>query len=278
MFRRTVPLRFETLAGVVEVRQVGPDHGSRGAEAEPATLSCTAPEAFLVQAGVPLTVGSRAVSVDLAWCAGLYAFTDAEVAGVPLDIGRHVELASKARAVRDALSRHVLRTLPDEHAGLEAVVFVAADEQGDADLRSVTVYDDGAVDRSPGGGATAALLAVLDGMGMVAPDRPVMHRGPRGDFRARLRSRAPRPGLSDALRVEIEADVYFTGEHIFFLAPGDPTVPWPSASETGAVALSRRPPVSAPRSARARRPRVRRSSSPWRPPPVRSGAVARRRP
>ena len=178
---------------------------------------------------MPLTLGSRAISADLAWCAGLYAFTDAEVAGVPLDLGRHVELASKASLVRDALSRHVLRLLPQEHAGLEAVVFVAADEQGDADLRSATVYDDGAIDRSPGGGATAALLAVLDGMGMVAPDRPVVHRGPRGDFLARLLSRSPRAGLSDALRVELEAKVYFTGEHTFFLTPGDPTVPWPTA-------------------------------------------------
>jgi proline racemase len=223
------PLRLQTLAGIVEARAAVPGRVPDETGSAPDVLCCTTPEAFLLAAGVPVTVGSRTISVDLAWCAGLYAFTDAEVAGVPLDIVRRAELGAKARSVRDALSRHVTGMLPEEDASLGAVVFVGADEQGDADLRSVTVYDSGDVDRSPGGGSTAALLAVMDGMGMVAPDRPMVHRGPRGDFRARLLSRAARPVGADALRVEIEADVYFTGEHTFHLEPGDPTVPWPSA-------------------------------------------------
>jgi proline racemase len=210
------PLRVETAAGILEVE----------ADSSGRHVCAGAPPASLVAAGVGVVLGPRSISVDLAWCAGLYAFTDAEIAGVPLDLSRSAQLAERAREVRAALSKAVLPGLPAGRRVIEGITFVAPDERGDADLRSATVYDGGVVDRSPGGGATAALLCVLDSMGMVPDDRALVHVGPGGRFLARIVSRGTAEGATEpVLQVNLEADVHVTGEHTFWLEPGDPSVP-----------------------------------------------------
>jgi proline racemase len=213
------PLRIETAAGVADV------------EVDGARVRTSVPSSSLVAPGLALELGSRAISVDLAWCAGLYAFTDAEIAGAPLDLSRSAALAARANDVRAALARTVFPALPEGLRQIEGITFVAADERGEADLRSATVYEDGAVDRSPGGGATAALVCVLDAMGMLPEGRPLLHAGPGGAFAARILDRAEQPGVDHpVLRIELEADVYVTGEHTFLLDPADPSVPRPPAA------------------------------------------------
>lgn len=229
------PLRIETAAGTLEVEIDTPGRRVRA----------SAPPAALVNAGTPLALGSRSIAVDLAWCAGLYAFTDAEIAGVPLDLSRSAQLAERAREVRAAISRVVRSRLPAEIREIEGVTFVAADERGEADLRSATVYGDGVVDRSPGGGATAAVVCVLDAMGMMPEDRALVHAGPGGTFHARIVSRAAEGVVGPVLQVELESEVYLIGEHTFLLEPGDPSVP--------------RPPVARSDSPRQRSPRARRT-------------------
>jgi hypothetical protein len=65
-------------------------------------------------------------------------------------------------------------------------------------------------------------------MGMLPVDRPLVHAGPCGTFKARLLSRAERAEtLGPPLQVELEADVYVTGDHTFRLGSDDPSVPRP---------------------------------------------------
>lgn len=220
-------LRIETAAGLVEVTAAG------------RRVRATAPAAGLVGPGVTLPLGGRTISVDLAWCAGLYVFTDAELAGVPLDLTRPAQLAERATEVRTLIEHRVLGGLPESLRRVEGITFVAPDERGEADLRSATVYDDGVVDRSPGGGATAALACVLDGMGMLPADRPLLHAGPRGTFSARVLSRTEREDTPAALLVEIESDVHVTGEHTFLLAADDPSIPWPATPSRASRARRR---------------------------------------
>jgi proline racemase len=226
------PLRVETAAGVVEVRVRESSAG--GGEAGGRTVSYVAPAARLVHAMLRVPVGQREVAVDLAWCGGLYALVDAEAAGVPLDIAHAADLARAAEALREAIGNRVLPTLPTEAATLEGVTFLAADDRGEVDVRSATVYAGGMLDRSPGGGTTGAVMAVLDAMGLLAPGRPFIHRGPCGTFTAEVITRAPDPqDQSPSLVTEITATAWVTGEHTFHLAAGDPSVPAAPSVENG---------------------------------------------
>jgi proline racemase len=102
------------------------------------------------------------------------------------------------------------------------VVFTGPSARPDADLRSITVCADGTVDRSPSGSGTAAVLAVLDAMGLASPDRPLRHEGPSGlTFEARVVDRVTTPAGA-AIIAEVSGRAWVTGEHVFLLDPADP--------------------------------------------------------
>jgi proline racemase len=102
------------------------------------------------------------------------------------------------------------------------VVLTGPPTRPEADLRSITVYRDGTIDRSPSGAGTAAVLALLDAMGLVSEGQVLGHEGVCGGvFRARVHERVagdPR----GAVVPEISGEAWITGEHTFLLDPEDP--------------------------------------------------------
>lgn len=95
-------------------------------------------------------------------------------------------------------------------------------ERSDADLRNVTVFADRQVDRSPCGTGTAAVMAVLDAMGLLADDQVFRHESIVGTlFRGRIKRRAA-VGDYQAVVPEIEGAAWITGEHLFLIDDEDP--------------------------------------------------------
>ena len=108
---------------------------------------------------------------------------------------------NRRRAARPLPERHARRSAPTRcvprwparcsppcprgSGRSKGITFVAADERGEADLRSATVYEDGAVDRSPGGrrDGRARVRAGRDGDAA---------RGPPAGARRAVRARSPR--------------------------------------------------------------------------------------
>ena len=84
------------------------------------------------------------------------------------------------------------------------------------------MYADAAVDRSPCGTGTAAVMAVLDAMGLVADSRPFVHESVVGTrFTGRVASRTT-VGEYDAIVAEVEGSAWITGEHTFLVDESDP--------------------------------------------------------
>jgi proline racemase/trans-L-3-hydroxyproline dehydratase len=84
------------------------------------------------------------------------------------------------------------------------------------------VFGGGQVDRSPGGTGTAAVMAVLDAMGLVTGERPFVHEGLIDTrFTGRIVNRTT-IGEYNAIVAEIEGAAWITGEHTFFLEDDDP--------------------------------------------------------
>ena len=86
--------------------------------------------------------------------------------------------------------------------GIYGTIFTGPPSDEGADLRNVTVFADAEVDRSPCGTGTAAVMAVVDAMGLLAddeavrarkPDRHAIHRPGVGADRGR-RARGDRAG------------------------------------------------------------------------------------
>ena len=86
----------------------------------------------------------------------------------------------------------------------------------------MTVFADGSVDRSACGTGTAAVMAVIDAMGMLPGDRPFVHESLIGTrLSGRLAGRT-RVGERPAIVAEIEGAAWITGEHTFVVEEDDP--------------------------------------------------------
>jgi trans-L-3-hydroxyproline dehydratase len=213
---------FDTVAGTIAARarrSPRPDGGTRVT-----SVTFSGIPSFVVLPGVPLTIGSRQLRVDVAYGGGFYAIVDSEAAGLPLDTAHFPELGRAGIEIKEAVeARHDI-THPTEPVpgGIDATIFTAPPRAAEADLRSVAVFANGQVDRSACGTGMWAIMAVLDAMGLLADDRPFVQESAIGTtFAGRV---ARRTMVSDhpAIVADAEGSAWITGEHTFVLDDDDP--------------------------------------------------------
>lgn len=178
---------------------------------------------FVLAAGIPATVGTRTMSVDVAFGGAFYAIVDAEAAGLAVVPEKLTEL----RAIGDAISRAVERAVKVVHPtepGLNSVygtIFTGPPDAPGADLKNVTIFADREVDRSPCGTGTCAVLAVLDAMGLADSSRPFVHESIVGStFSARVSARTT-VGDFPAIVPELTGRASITGDHTFIVEKDD---------------------------------------------------------
>ena len=217
--RREGALRLETGLGPLDVgvTRESPD-------AAVTRVRCVLPPAFVLAGGMPVALGHRSVPVDVAWGGPFFAIVDSEAAGVPLSRASLTDLRRSARAIAEELMRTLSLThpLPSGGSGLGAVVFTGPPDGHEAQLRGLAVSPDGFADRAPSGAALAAIVAVLQAMGLATEDAFVME-GLAGTTPGRA------PGRRDDGRrscprcaSRVEGRAWITGEHRWSIDPEDP--------------------------------------------------------
>ena len=206
------PLRLDTAVGSVTL------------SARDEHVSFEGVPSFVFRGGVPVIVGGRPLMVDVAYGGAFYAFVDAEAAGLAVTSAKLPELRAKGDLIRETVEREIAIVHPTAPAaaGLDGVVFTGPASTDGAAVRSVTVFADRAIDRSPNGAATCALAAVLDAMGLADPAQPVVQESIVGaTFAAHIVSRTT-VGDWPAIVPELRGTAFLTGEHNFILEPRDP--------------------------------------------------------
>jgi proline racemase len=215
-------LVLDTLAGRV-VADLETSSGPTGESLSVARVSYTGPGASVIAGGVGLTVAGRAVRCDIVECAGRLAIVDSEAVGAVLAADAVPDLRRVGRAVVAALDPVVARMAgASGDRGIDEVVLIAPSDSDQADMRSVTVHRHGGVERSPSGRATVAVMAVLDAMGWLAPERPFVHEGLLG---LRVEGRVVgRDEVAGARRLTatVCGTAWIIGEHTVVREPDDP--------------------------------------------------------
>jgi proline racemase len=156
--------------------------------------------------------------VDVAYGGAIYAFAPA--ASWDLHVTREdlPELIAAGRAVKHELDgTEVARHRDDDRlSGIYGTVFY--EPLGPLHWRTVAIFADGEVDRSPTGSATSARTALLLGDGSLAAGETWLAESIVGTtFHARA------IGDSDGgLLTEVQGTAFRTGEHRFVLDPRDP--------------------------------------------------------
>ncbi len=180
--------------------------------------------AFVLYAGVPVQFGPRHLRADVAYGGAFYAIVDAEAAGLSIDKAHVPELRRAGFAIREAVERAVTVAHPSHPAvaGLDGTIFTGPAHDAGADLRNATVFADGALDWSPGGTGTSAVMAVIDAMGLLADERPFVHESLLDTrFTGRVSGRTLVED-APAIITELEGSAWVTGEHTFILHDHDP--------------------------------------------------------
>jgi len=177
-----------------------------------------------MQAGVVVKAAGRRVRADVAFGGAFYAIVDSEGVGLSVDSSHVPELRRTGIEITRAVAaaQAIAHPLEPRVEGLAGTIFTAPPRAADAALRHVTVFSGGQIDRSPGGTGTAAVMSVLDAMGLIGEGQRFVHEG-LIDTRivARVVSRTS-VGAYDAIIAEMEGSAWITGEHTFVDSPDDP--------------------------------------------------------
>jgi len=214
---------FDTAAGTVRAHAVLAPPEPAAARRVDRVAFVEVPS-FVVQGGIEVPLAGRRLRADVAFAGLFYAIVDGESAGLPLDRAHLPELRRAAAAIRAALSSTPGLVHPQQPRleGLGGIIFTGPPESSAADLRSVTVFGGDAVDRSPSGGGTAAVMAVIDAMGLLDDSRPFVQEGIVGTtFSGRVAGRT-QVGEYPAIVPEIHGSAWITGEHTFVVHDDDP--------------------------------------------------------
>jgi trans-L-3-hydroxyproline dehydratase len=179
---------------------------------------------FVLHGGLPVKLATRQIRADVAFGGAFYAIVDSEAVGLPIDVRHLPELRRVGMEIKHAIeaAHTIVHPLDAGLNGIYGTIFTGPPSDDGADLRNVTIFADAEVDRSPCGTGTAAVMAVVDAMGLLAGDKPFVHESLIGTrFTGRLTSRTA-VGEYEAIVPEIEGSAWITGEHTFLVDDTDP--------------------------------------------------------
>jgi proline racemase len=216
-----IAVSLDTCAGLVIARasiEPGSEHPRVGA------VTVTHTPAFVHEAGRLVTCAGRRLRVDLAFCGAFFAICDSEATGVPLALARLPALRALGMEICAALDRGAAVVHPHDAtvSGVTSVVFTGPAADAGAHLRSVTVSRDGAADVAGCGLGAAAVMAVLEAMGLMTLDQMFVHEGLGG---AIVRGRAVRRAQVDetwGIVPEMEDSAWITGDQHLVAEEDDP--------------------------------------------------------
>ena len=157
--------------------------------------------------------------VDIAFGGAFYASLPERVE--PGELPRLIELGRRIKHAIEAEHDIVHPTEP-ELRDVYGVSFWQEEGEEPLTQRNVTVFADGAVDRSPCGSGTSARLALLDAAGRLPRGADLQHLSIIGSsFTGRVIGEVDLAGRP-AVLTEVEGSAYRTGEASFTLDPDDP--------------------------------------------------------
>jgi len=216
---------YDAPAGAIRARAVRAGQpGGRGSAGKVDSVAFLNVPSFVLHGGLSVKLPSRPIRVDVAFGGAFYAIVDSEAVGLPIDAAHLAELRRVGMEIKHAVeaAHTIVHPLEPGLRGIYGTIFTGPPNDERADLRNVTIFADAEVDRSPCGTGTAAVMAVIDAMGLLSEDRPFVHESLIGTrFTGRIASRTV-VGEHQAIVPEIEGSAWITGEHTFLIDDADP--------------------------------------------------------
>ncbi len=218
-------LVFDTVAGPVGARVVIGEGKLETGDLRVTSVSCAAPPSFVVRGGLTVRAGGRVLPVDLAYGGACYAVVDSEAAGLGLTTTHVPAIRRMGASILEAVGTvRFVHPIYDGIQGVHGVVFTGPASLPHADLRAVLMFGDGQIAASPTEAGSAAIVAVLDAIGLLADEGVLALDSLAGSmWSARIASRTSL-GEIEAVVPEVQGSAWVTGDHTFTVLPDDPLV------------------------------------------------------
>lgn len=180
-------------------------------------------ESYVVARDVTLETARGPVSADIGYGGAIYAMVDAAETGLRVDAKHYADLIDHGREVKRLLepTEYARHRHDDRLSGIYGtIIYEDLEPLPDGPhQRNLTVFADGAVDRSPCGSGTAARVALLVDSGRLRDGEVLTHDSVIG---TRFAARALPGATAGTVVPEVVGSAYRTGEHLFLLDPHDP--------------------------------------------------------
>jgi proline racemase len=215
---------YDAPAGTVRARASVDTPGTSGHPPRVERVAFQNVPSFVLHGGLVVKLPKGQIRADVAFGGAFYAIVDSESVGLPIDVARLPELRRIGMEIKHAIEAQqtIVHPLDPGLCGIYGTIFTGPPSDERADLRNVTVFAAAEVDRSPCGTGTAAVMAVVDAMGLLAEDKAFVHESLiHTRFTGRVASRTM-VGEHQAIVPEIEGSAWITGEHTFFVDEHDP--------------------------------------------------------
>ena len=181
--------------------------------------------AFRYARGIDVATSAGPVRADIAYGGAFYALVDAADLGLEIVPENSPRLTWLGMEIKRSIEREMDVIHPEEPElrGIYGTILSASPRAAGADGRNITIYAEGAVDRSPCGTGTSAKLANLYADGGIPVDQPYVHESVIGTtFTGRVLGETS-VGPYPAIETEIAGRGFVTGFHQFVVDPEDPT-------------------------------------------------------
>ncbi|MCF8061851.1 MAG: proline racemase family protein [Deltaproteobacteria bacterium] len=168
--------------------------------------------------------GLGTISVHTVCVGGFFVMVPAEATGISLTPDNSGRLVDLGMDLIDCANKQldVHHPTRPEVSTVDVVEFYEEDPAHPCSGRSMVIYGERHMDRSPCGTGTAAKLTLLHRQGRIGLDRAYRNMSPLGTvFEARLVRETSLGGVS-AVVAEIRGSAQITGIHTFTLDPDDP--------------------------------------------------------
>jgi len=181
--------------------------------------------AFVQGGPIGLETSAGAITTEISYGGAYYASVPAPEVGLSVDPINVNAFIALGREIKGLVNEKDSATHPEDPrlSGVYGVMFFedVTEDSGPLRQRSVTVFADGEVDRSPCGSGTSARLALLHRDGRLRTGETMVHESIiRTEFTASVVGETEAYG-QPAVVTEIEGAAHRTGYHQFLLEPDD---------------------------------------------------------
>jgi len=179
---------------------------------------------FVYRENLPIELYGKRFIVDIAYGGAFYAVVDAADYGQIVDIDHLSSLQKIGMDIKRAIeeSIEVVHPFAKDINGIYGVIFSDQPQHQGSDLRNVTIFADGQVDRSPCGSGTGARVVLLHHKGELIKGQRFVHESIVGSrFIGEILAETEY-GPYPAVIPKITGNAFITGIHQFVVDPTDP--------------------------------------------------------